>query len=229
MFGIGYRLAGGADWNLAVALAVALPPLLAPATEARAGGRRGGARADDLRLGFAAAFAAGSKFEGAALAAILIGLHLWRRARAGGAGSLLRAALPAAAPAILVVAPWLAACLHHHLFSPTHPGALDPARAAAVLRAVVAALGTREWHGLAWLLPLLLPLLAWSPRTRPVALACALQLAFYLWVYLASPLEPRFFVLSSFPRLLFHLVPAALIATVAVLGTGRVAAGPRAP
>ena len=76
---------------------------------------------------------------------------------------------------------------------------------------------TREWHGMAWLVPLLLPALAWSRRTRPVALTCALQLGFYLWVYLASPLEPRFYVLSSFPRLLFHLLPAVLIGAVALL------------
>jgi hypothetical protein len=215
MFGIGYRLAGGGEWNLAVALAVALPPLVAP--RGGSGGSRGEVLADDLRLGFAASFAAGSKLEGAALAAILIALHLWRRLRAGGGGDLLRAALPAALPALLVTAPWLAANLHHGLFEPTHPGALDPSRAAAVLPALAAALATREWHGLAWLLPLLLPLLAWSPRTRPVALACGLQLGFYLWVYLASPLEPRFYVLSSFPRLLFHVLPAVLIATVALL------------
>jgi len=217
MFGIGYRLAGGGEWNLAVALAVALPPLVAPAARDGAAGGPGAALADDLRLGFAAAFAAGSKLEGTALAAVLVALHLVRRARAGGAGGLLRAALPAALPAALVVTPWLAASLHHGLLSPSHPGALDPARAAAVLPAVAEALATREWHGIAWLLPLLLPALAWSRRTRPVALACGLQLAFYLWVYLASPLEPRFYVLSSFPRLLFHLLPATLIAAVALV------------
>lgn len=219
MFGIGYRLAGGGDWNLAVALAVALPPLVAPAAREDGGGNRGAALADDLRLGFAAAFAAASKLEGMPLAAILIALHLGRRMRAGGAGGLLRAALPAALPAALVAVPWWAASLHYGLLSPTHPGALDPARAATVLPALAAALSTAEWHGIAWLLPLLLPALAWSPRTRPLALACALQLAFYLWIYLASPLEPRFYVLSSFPRLLFHVVPAALIGAIALLAT----------
>jgi hypothetical protein len=230
MFGIGYRLAGGGDWNLAVALAVALPPLVAPAAREGGGGSRGAALADDLRLGFAAAFAAGAKLEGLPLAAIVIGLWLARaigeRVRARRmdrrrlAGPLLAAVLPAALPAVLVAAPWLAAVHRYGLLSPSHPGALDPARTAAVLPAVAEALGAREWHGFGWLLVALVPALLVARRGRWIGLACALQLAFYLWVYLASPLEPRFYVLSSLPRLLFHLVPAALIGAVAALGYG---------
>jgi hypothetical protein len=119
---------------------------------------------------------------------------------------------------VLVLAPWLAAVHRHRLLSPSHPGALDPARAAAVLRAVAEAFGTREWHGFGWLLAALVPALLIARRSRWIGLACALQLAFYVWVYLASPLEPRFYVLSSLPRLLFHLVPAALIGAVVLLG-----------
>lgn len=224
MFGIGYRLAGGGEMAIAAALAVALPVLAAPSREPGAG------TADALRLGFAAAFAAGAKLEGLPLAAILIGLWVARaiaervRARRTDrrrlAGPLLAAVLPAVLPAVLVVAPWLAAVHRHGLLSPSHPGALDAARAAAVLPAVAEALGTREWHGFGWLLAALVPALLIARRGRWIGLACALQLAFYLWVYLASPLEPRFYVLSSLPRLLFHLVPAALIGAVAVVGYG---------
>lgn len=221
-FGIGYRLAGGGDWNLALALVLALPPLMAPAAPDGAGGPYGGAAtADDLRLGFAAAFAAGSKVEGVPLAAILVALHLARRARVGGPGWLLRSAPAAALPALLVIVPWLAANLRYGLFAANYPGGgVEPGRAAAVGAAVAEAFATREWHGLAWLLPPLVVALALSRRTRPVALAVALQLAVYLWVYLASPLEPRFYVLSSFPRLLFHLLPATLVAAVAVVSYG---------
>ncbi len=224
MFGIGYRLAGGGELAIAAALAVALPVLAAPSREPGEGA------ADALRLGFAAAFAAGAKLEGLALAAILIGLWLLRALvdRAGGPRARLSRegfarllgplAAAAALPAALVVAPWLAAVHRHGLLSPSHPGALDPARAAVVLRAVAEAFGTREWHGFGWLLAALVPALLFARRSRWIGLACALQLGFYLWVYLASPLEPRFYVLSSLPRLLFHLVPSALIGAVALLG-----------
>lgn len=226
-FGIGYRLAGGGEWNLALALVVALPPLLAPLRGGRGGGGEGDVAADDLRLGYAAAFAAASKMEGLPLAAILVALHLVGRARAGGVAGFARALPAAAMPSALVVVPWLWGNLRYGLFSATHPGAataggwLDPERAEAVVAAVVEAFGTGEWHGLAWLLPPLLLALALSRRTRPAALAVALQLGFYLWVYLASPLEPRFYVLSSLPRLLFHLLPATLIATVTLAGSWR--------
>lgn len=222
MFGIGYRLAGGGEMAIAAALAVAAPVLVAPA-------RGPGAAADALRLGFAAALAAGAKLEGLPLAAILIGLWLvrglrdrleggWeglgRKGLAGLLGPLAAAALPAA----LVIAPWLWGVQRHGLLSPNHPGGFDPARVAAVMGAVAEGLGTREWHGFGWLAVALIPVLLAARRGRWIGLACALQLAFYLWVYLASSFEPRFYVLSSLPRLLFHLVPATLIGAVAVLG-----------
>ncbi|HUO86912.1 MAG TPA: hypothetical protein VM617_05945, partial [Thermoanaerobaculia bacterium] len=59
MFGIGHRMAGAADWPIVAALLVALPGMLAaPGGGAEAGGD--GA----MRLGFAAALAAGAKIEG---------------------------------------------------------------------------------------------------------------------------------------------------------------------
>ncbi|MFY9826199.1 MAG: hypothetical protein WAM82_32840, partial [Thermoanaerobaculia bacterium] len=60
-FGIGYVMAGAADWNLALALAAAVPPLL-----------RRPDRAGDYQIGVIAAFAAASKIEGVPLATFLV-------------------------------------------------------------------------------------------------------------------------------------------------------------
>lgn len=215
MFAVGYRLAGGGELALALALLAAAPSLVAPRPSAR----------DDLRLGFAAALAAGSKIEGVPLAAFLVAVHLGRRlvARRRSAerdprsSALLPAVLRAALPPVLVVVPWAAQCLRWDLFRASNPAILDLSRLGEVLPALIEALGTREWHGLAWLVPLALPLTLAAPRTRPLALVCALQLAFYGWVYLSSPLDPTYYVLSSFPRLLFHLLPITLTALIALL------------
>lgn len=86
-----------------------------------------------------------------------------------------------------------------------------------MLAAVAAALGTREWHGLPWLLPVLLPLLALRRATRPLGLVAGGQALVYLSIYLTSGLEARFYVLSSLPRLLFHLMPAALVGLALLL------------
>jgi hypothetical protein len=230
MFAVGYQLAGGADWLPALALLVALPALLAP-------GGTAADRGDDLTVGLAAALAAGAKMEGLPLAGFLVAVHLGRRALAargcwggggrGGRGAgaadpagplggwwdLSGAALRAAAPALLVVAPWLAGNLRHGLFQPTNAGAFDPANVGAVLPALAEALATREWHGLGWLV-LAAPLLAAARRTRPLGLVVTLQLLFYLYVYLTAPIDPRAYVLASFPRLLFHLVPAVVAGVV---------------
>jgi hypothetical protein len=45
---------------------------------------------------------------------------------------------------------------------------------------------------------------------RPLAAVAVLQLVFYSYVYLSAPLALEVFVPSNFPRLLLHLLPAAL-------------------
>lgn len=212
-FALGYRLAGGGDGAIALAVVAAAPSLAARRPTAT----------DDLALGLAAALAAGAKIEGVPLAGFLVTVHLGRRlARrrrelGGGEGSLPALLLRCGLPPLLVVLPWVAQCLRYGLFSASNPTRLDLARLGEVLPALVEALGTREWHGLAWLVVLALPALLLAHRTRALALVCALQLAFYGWVYLSSPLEPTFYVLSSFPRLLYHVAPAVLTGLITLL------------
>ncbi len=224
-FGIGYDAAGGGDLPLAAALLAALPALVgAPAAE--------GAAADDLRVGLAAAFAAGVKIEGMALAAFLVTARFVHGLPAGGGLAAVpsRRALPRlgrlALPPALVAVPWAVGVLGHHLFSPTNAGALDAGRWPAVAEAARSAFSRPEWHGLPWLLALV-PALLVVRRTRAAAAVLLLQAGFYLWVYLSAPLDPGLLVRNSLPRLLLHLVPAALVCTLVALSPAVPAATPR--
>ncbi|HEX4496070.1 MAG TPA: hypothetical protein VIE43_10430 [Thermoanaerobaculia bacterium] len=206
-FGIGYRMAGGADWMIALALAAALPPLLRPPD-----------RVGDFQIGLLAAFAAAAKMEGVPLAAFLV-LAQWARhvrlERRPAAGALLRAGLPAAA----VILPWLGRALHHHLFLPLNSGPFTPSRAPAILAAALEGLQAPEWHGFLWAM-LLPPLLLLHRRARPLAAVATLELAFFFYVYLTSESagQTRLFVLSNFARLGFQLVPASLAMALVAWG-----------
>jgi hypothetical protein len=205
-FAIGHLLAGSADWMAALALAAALPPLLRPPD-----------RTGDFQIGIAAAFAAASKVEGVPLAVFLVLAQLARRAwreRRLSPGAAARTALPAAAVAL----PWLGRALQHHLFLPANSGPLQLSRAGEVLAATLEALGTRAWYGLA-LAAFLPPLLLLRHRTRPFAAVATLQLLFYFYAYFTVQVhDVRFFVLSNFARLAFHLVPASLAAALVAWG-----------
>jgi len=206
-YSIGYLMAGGAEGMMALALAAALPTLLTPGEQLGWGA--------DVEIGLAAAFAAASKIEGVPLAAILLGVHLLRRLR-GGVRTAAQATLAAAGPALAVILPWFFLARRYHLFQPTNAGPFDLARGRVILPAMLDAMNAPELHGLPWVVALL-PLLALVGRTRPLAAVLGAQLAFYVWVYFASVLEPRFYVLSNFARLLFHLLPAVLVGLVIAL------------
>jgi hypothetical protein len=211
-FGIGYVMAGAADWNLALVLAAALPPLLRPAD-----------RTGDFQIGVSAAFAAASKVEGVPLAAFLVAVQVVRRIRRAGAerrldlgGALAAGLLPAA-----VIVPWLGRAVHHHLFQTFNSGALELGRAGEVFAAVRQALHTPAWHGFlpAMFLP---PLLLLPRRTRAFAAVATLELLFYFYIYFTTSVgDYRYFVLSNFPRLGFQLVPACLVAALVAFGPQR--------
>jgi hypothetical protein len=216
MFAIGYDLAGGADLVIAAAVVVALPALLGADPDRTAASRR----SDDLTVGMAAALAAGAKIEGVPLALLLLVLRLVADGGAAPAGavagwparavSTLRRLPRLAGPPALVVAPWLVTCLRHGLFRETNGGDFQLAHFGTVAGAALEVFNLPEWHGLPWLLVLLPPLLL-SRRLRPAAALLLVQGGFYLYVYLAAPVDTEFYVLSSLPRLLYHLLPAHLV------------------
>lgn len=205
-FGIGYLQAGGADLMIALGLVAGAAALGREDPDPRA----------DLELGTAAAFAAASKIEGVVLAGFLVGLGLSQAIVRGqlSRAKLLRQLLPPVA----VIGPWVALNLHHGLFQGTNTGSFDPSRLGAIWEALAASLAVPAWHGFPYLLALL-PVLLVFRRSRWLAVLALLQLGLYLYVYVTTPVDPVFYVRSSFPRLLLHLVPAAILGAVAVLGT----------
>lgn len=199
-FGIVHRMAGAADWMPALALAAALPALLRPAD-----------REGDWEVGIAAAFAAASKIEGMPLAAFLAGVQLLRRREIGSA---LRLGLPTAA----VAGTWAVRTFRHGLYQPFNSGTFDLGRAPEVLSGLAEVAGWEEsWRGFTLVL-LATPLLLLPRRTRAAGAVISLQLLFYLWTYFSSAVDAEFQVVSSFPRLAMHLLPAVVVAGSVALG-----------
>jgi hypothetical protein len=207
-FGIGYVMAGAADWNLALALAAALPPLMRPPD------RTGDLQIGDFQIGIIAAFAAASKVEGVPLAAFLVAVQIVRRISAGRLA--FTAVLRAGLLPVAVILPWLIRAVRLHLFQSFNSGAFELARTGVIFRAVTAALWTPAWHGLlpAMFLP---PLLLFPRRTRAFAAVATLELLFYFYIYFTSGVgDYRYYVFSNFPRLGFQLIPACLVAALVV-------------
>jgi hypothetical protein len=202
--GMGHLMAGATDWMIALAVVAAMPALL-----------RSPDRAGDFEVGVAAAFAAASKIEGVPLAGFLVLVQLARRLRADrrlDPGTVLRLVLPPAAVGL----PWLARVLHHGLLQTSNSGAFEISRAAEIGPALLEALATPAWHG--FILAVFLPLpLLFQPQVRAVAMVVSLQLFFDFYVYFTAPVDTRFYVLSSFARLAFQVVPAILVAAVVAL------------
>jgi hypothetical protein len=207
-YGIGSLIAGGADWLIALALAAAVPPLLRPPD-----------RAGDFQIGVAAAFAAGAKVEGVPLAAFLV-LAQWGRRAWGERRLALGAGLRAGLPVAAVVLPWLYRLSHNHLFQAlSSAGPFAPSRGPAILAATLEALRTPSWHGLLWTM-FLPPLLLVHRRARPFAVVATLEILFYFYTYFTSisAVEPRLFVISSFARLGFQVIPASLVVGLVAWG-----------
>jgi len=203
-FVVGYGLVGAADPLPALALLVALPALVDERPPGAAVG---------WRLGLGAALAAASKIEGVPLALLLVGVdaatRTLRTRRPPPLAHLARTALPTLA----VVAPWFALARAYHLFLGTNAGSWRWERAAEIFPAVFECALHPDW-ALAPLLLVALPFVVSRRRLAPAVAVVGLQLAFYFAVYFTGPVETRFYVLSTFPRLLFHLLPAtfALVA-----------------
>lgn len=207
-FGIGNLMGGAADWMIALAVMAAVPSLLRPPDPE-----------GDWAVAFAAAFAAASKIEGVPLAGILVLVQLARHA-AAGRRIPWRAALRLGLPVAAVVLPWPGQSVRHGLFQASNSGAFEASRAAVILPALQETVTSSAWHGFGWAVLLPLPLL-FFPRVRTVAAVAALQLLFDLYVYFTAPVDTGFYVLSSFPRLMFQVIPAILVAAIVASEPGK--------
>ncbi|MEM9554527.1 MAG: hypothetical protein AAGC60_09720 [Acidobacteriota bacterium] len=216
-FAIGFHQAGGADLPLAAAATLGAAALVGPRSLPRPAPQNEAAR--DLEIGCAALFLACTKIEGVVLGGLLVALHLARRARepegrrpATFTKTLARAGL---LPLTAVIT-WALWTHHHGLFLATNSGDFDLARLSIVLPELLRAAGVRAWHGLPWLLAALPALLLWRP-SRWASLLLVGQLGFYLYAYLAAPVDTALYVATSAPRLVLHVLPATLALAVAAL------------
>lgn len=198
LFGMGQLMAGAADWMIAAAFLAAVPALL-----------RRPDTSGDWQVAVAAAFMAAAKIEGAPFALILVAAQLVRRIVAERRLDW-RSALRLGLPSALVGIPWLLRISHHGLFLGSNSGPFEIERARVILPALAESLASPAWHGLS-LAVLLGPVLLLVHRVQPVAAVATLQLLFYLYVYFTAPVETRYYVLTSFSRLIFHLIPALLV------------------
>jgi hypothetical protein len=185
--GIRGNMAGGADWMISLALVVAMPAMLRPPD-----------RAGNAQIGVAAALAAASKVEGTALAASLILVQCVRAV--AGIRSGRRFDFPAFAalllPVAAVVVPWQVAVRQFHLFRPYY-GAINWHNSQAILSALHYELTTSPtWHGFTYSL-LVLPVLGFSRRLRPIVAVLAMQLLFYLYAYYSFRFDPVTLVVTS--------------------------------
>lgn len=213
-FGIGHQMGGAADWMPALALAAAAPALLRPPD-----------RDGDFEVSLAAAFAAASKIEGIPLAFFLLAVQALRRLAAERRLDP-RSLAVLGLPSLLVVLPWWWQAHRFGLFQSSNSGPPDLARAPLVGSGLVEALAVPAWHGLS-LLVFLPPFLLLARRTRAFATVTTLQLAFYFFVYFTAPVDTRYYVVSSFPRLSLQLIPALLAVGVGLLGRAARLAGKR--
>lgn len=216
-FSIGYEQAGGPDPALALAALLGAIQLARPRPQPTSADASTPRAIDGaFEIGLAAAFAAAIKIEGIPLAAILIGLFLCRHGRAvmAAPSRLLLVVLPTS----LVIVPWAWRVRQFRLFSEYNVGLPDLDRLAPLLRAGLEVFRRDEWHSLPWLLALV-PLAVFWKRTRFLGLVVGLQLSVYALTYLGVPVDTTYWVLSSLPRLLLHVLPVTILALFLVADT----------
>ncbi len=215
-FCAGYYQAGGADLFVALPLVAGAAWLL---EAKRCGG--GSPLSAEVRRGVAwtAAFAASSKIEGIPLAFVLLALWAWagRKQLASREPGALRALLTGAAPALLTVGPWWLLAHSRDLFQPTNVGSPNPFRWPIVQEQLLRQLSVEEWHSLPWIV-FALPVLLVAARSRPFGLLAAAQLGLFVAVYVSAPVDPVFWIVSSFPRALLQFMPAVLVGLVVLWG-----------
>jgi hypothetical protein len=203
--GIALKLAGGADWMIALALLAASPDLVGAPPAAR------GPTALDL----AAAFAASAKEEGVLLAALLLAVSAIRDRRARGSWDGARI-VRSVTPSLIVVGLWLFQSWRHGLRPLLAVGAPSGSGLGVVAGEILSHLASPTTCGLQlWILAL--PLLLVRRRTRWIGAVACIQLLVCLGVYLGARGDVRFLVASTIDRLLWQLLPAVVAGGVVAL------------
>jgi hypothetical protein len=203
--GIALKLAGGADWMIALALLAASPDLVGAPPASR----------DLTALDLAAAFAASAKEEGVTLAALLLAASAIRDRRARGGWDGVRIAR-SVTPSLVVGGLWLFQAWRHGLRPLLAVGAPAGGGLRVVASESLAHLASPTVYGLQlWILAL--PLLLVHRRTRWLGGIACMQLLVCLCVYLGARGDVRFLVASTVDRLLWQLLPAVVVGAVIAL------------
>lgn len=208
------RLAGGADWMIALAVMLGARGLIGELRQE-----------DDWVVAVAAAFAASSKVEGVVLAGLLLAVYFLRRGLHSRTWAFRRALL-IAFPTGAVVGLWHAQNMKFHFLPGGIAQAFEWHRVGAVLQAIGENIKPPALYAFPMLL-LLTPFLFLSRRTRWIGGLIALQVLFYVAVYCVSPADPVVYVRTSFQRLVFHVTPALLIGAFLLLSPGQKAEAPQ--
>ena len=119
-----------------------------------------------------------------------------------------------AGPALVVVGVWAWTTFSHGLFLESNTGDFQLARLPEVLVGLLRVALLPDWWGLPLVLVLLPAIAALAKKERYAALLLLAQLAFYAYSYAAGPVDTRHWIDTSAPRLLLHLVPAALVMVI---------------
>lgn len=208
-FAAGHPVVGSADALPALAGLVALPVLVVGRSCPQAASR----------LAFAAALAASAKIEGIPLAALIL-VAGSARLRSESLEDSLKLLSPAWLLVAAVVVPWWVRAKTFDLFLPSNLGPLEFSRIPDILATMLQVASLPEWSGVPWLL-LLLPL-GWIERKlRPALFVGFGYLGTMMGAYLtAEGVDLPLLVATSFPRLLFQLMPTALV-VLSVAGVSR--------
>lgn len=206
-FSIGYLQAGIAD--LLLTIPVLVGALLLQDFQQHPSSQEDALRRRCLDVGVVAAIGAALKVEGVALSAILLALFSWLHRRIVLRSPRMLSYL--VVPTLVVVVPWQLRIAQHGLSQIIGVSLPKPERLPALWAGTVSVFGTPEWHGLVWLV-LALPVLLLVAKTRLLGAVISFMLCFYCFAYVSSPpQDTQYWVVTSLPRLLLHIMPTLLV------------------
>lgn len=162
-------------------------------------------------LALAAALAAAAKTEGMTVAILLLAVDAAVTFGRGGSRSALRRLLRTAPAAMAVVALWRS--FEGRLYLPNRASWPDLDRLGQVAEAIGES-AMRPEAGFQWIFLLALPWCLTRRELRAPAVVIGVQAVAFLVAFVAEPIDPAFLVVSTMPRLVSQLVPAALLLTV---------------
>lgn len=199
-FGFVHGGAGGADAVVAFALLAGVAALVLRDRPAAV-----------PTLALAAALAAAAKTEGMTVAVLLLAVDAAVSVGHDGFRGAAKRLLLTAPAAMAVVALWWT--FEGQLYLPNRASWPDLARLGRVVEAIGES-AMRPEAGFQWIFLLALPWCFTRRELRAPAVVIGVQAVAFLAAFVVEPIDAAFLVVSTMPRLVSQLVPAALLLTV---------------